>query len=110
VLFEYDVEFNEMLADYREFCEGQDLLPRHKFMMRAITSSGSFSQNMKNNIYYDAKNRGYAAHQYLGLYNDKSVRAVGRLKKVVLANADMKKREFTKVESKQGEPATEQEK
>lgn len=110
VLFEYDVEFNEMLDDYREFCEGQDLLPRHEFMMRAITSSGSFTQNMKYNIYYDAKNRGYAAHQYLGLYNDKSVRAVGRLKKVVLANADMKKREFTKVESKQGEPATEQEK
>jgi len=110
VLFEYDVEFNEMLNDYREFCEGQGLLPRHEFIMRAITSSGSFTHNMKHNIYYDAESRGYAAHQYLGLYNNKSVRAIGKLTKVVLANVDMETKQFTKIESRKGELPTEQEK
>lgn len=110
VLFEYDVELNEMLEDYRDFCEGQDLLPRHKFMMRAITSSGSFTQNMKNNIYYDAESRGASSHQYMGLYKDKSVKAVGLLRKIVLADVDMKTKEFIKVVSRKGEPPTEDEK
>jgi hypothetical protein len=110
VLFEYDVEFNEMLNDYREFCAAQGLLPRHKFMMRAITSSGSFKQNMQFNIYYDAASRGFAPHNYIGLYRDKSVKAIGVLKKVVLLDADMKTKKVTKVESRLGEEPTENEK
>lgn len=85
VLPEYDIEMQEILSDFRSFCTSESLLPNHEMVMRAITSGGSFSDNMKYNIYYDDKSRGYSPHDYLGLYTDKSVRAIGKITKVVQA-------------------------
>lgn len=106
VLFEYDVEFNEMLADYREFCEGQNLLPRHKYIMRAIVSSDSYKGNIEHHMYCDPAERGFSKHSYIGLYKNKSVRAVGKLQKVIRANYDKETEEFILAESKLGESPT----
>lgn len=110
VLFDYDVEFNEMLDDYREFCEGQDLLPRHKFIMRAIVAGGSLTDNLKHGVYFDPIERGYSKHRFVGVYKNKSVRGIGELQKVVWADYDQRTEEFTKLEIKEGAGLTAEEK
>lgn len=35
--------------------------------------------NISNNIYYDKSERGFRAHDYLGLYKQKRVRAIGKI-------------------------------
>ena len=40
---------------------------------------------MKYDFYYDQASRGYSGHGYIGLYKGKSIRAIGKLKKTVVA-------------------------
>ena len=40
---------------------------------------------LKYNFYYDQASRGYSDHGYIGLYKGKSIRAIGKLKKTVIA-------------------------
>ena len=40
---------------------------------------------MELNLYYDEAAHNYSAHGYIGLYKEKSIRAIGKLKKTVLA-------------------------
>ena len=110
VIPDHDTEFKDMLDDFPEFRRHDGLLPRHQFEMRAITSGDSFTHNMEHSIYYDAASRGYRPHQYMGLYNNKAVKAIGVLKKVILADVNMETREFIKLEVKFGDEPTVEEK
>lgn len=110
VLFEYDIELNELLEDYREYCLDSDLLPRDELMMRAIVSRESFTENMKHGIYFAPANRNFSPHRYVGLYRDKAVRGIGVLKSVVYADFDKANNAFTKVEIIDGVPLSESDK
>lgn len=85
ILFEYDLELKDILEDYRDFCGSMSLMPRDEFIMRALVTGTTFEDNMKYGVYYDPVDRGFAAHEYIGLYRNKSVRGIGRVKKVVHA-------------------------
>ena len=39
----------------------------------------TFDFNIGNNVYYDNADRGFRPHDYLGLYKQKSVRAIGKI-------------------------------
>jgi hypothetical protein len=96
------IELEEILNDYREFCESMSLLPRHEFTMRALASSDTFSDNMTHGIFFDPVNRSYSRHHYVGLYKNKSVRGVGVLQKVIWADYDKTTNKFTKLEVRLG--------
>lgn len=110
ILFDYDVEMNELLQDYREYCEESGVLPKHKYYMRAITAGVSFDENMEFGVYYDQKERGYSSHAYIGLYKDKAVRAIGKISKVFCADYDQASEQFLSIQNEQGELPTSDEK
>lgn len=56
--------------------------------MRVQLAGTTFKFNMANNLYYDDIERGFRAHDYLGLYTGKSVRAIGKISDIVTAVRD----------------------
>ena len=48
----------------------------------------SFDFNVRENLYYDNIERGFRAHRYLGLYKNKSVRAVGEVIAIITGKQD----------------------
>ena len=47
--------------------------------MRMQLAGTTFDFNLSENVYYDKAERGFRAHDYLGLYKNKSVRAIGKI-------------------------------
>ena len=41
----------------------------------------NFQDNMDLDLFYDQESRKFSEHGYIGLYKDKSIRAIGKLKK-----------------------------
>lgn len=81
VIDDRDYEFQEILDDYLDYCYTDRLITvsdSWKYM-RMQLAGATINFNMDNNIYYDNAERGFRAHDYLGLYNKKSVRAIGKV-------------------------------
>lgn len=93
ILDEHDYEMIDILDDYSEYCTHDNLINDGWKKMKVRTTGATFNINMKLNVYYDDASNGYSAHDYLGIYKDKSIRAVGKIKAVVKAiyeNNDVK--------------------
>lgn len=79
VIDERDDEMQDVLDDFLNYCYNDGLIPvsdSWKYM-RMQLAGATFDFNVSQNIYYDNADRGFRAHDYLGLYKNKSVRAVG---------------------------------
>ncbi len=85
VIDDRDYEFISVLNDYEEYCFSQKLIPDEWKWMRAITAGTTFEINKKLDIYYDGADRGFSGHDYIGLYTQKSVRAIGKIDTIVVA-------------------------
>lgn len=53
--------------------------------MRMQLANQTLNFNVSNNIYYEDATRNFRAHDYLGLYSNKSVRAIGKINARILA-------------------------
>lgn len=81
VLDDRDYEMLPVLEDYREYCYKDGLISisdAWKYM-RMQLAGVTFDFNIKSNIYYDNAERSFRAHDILGLYKNKSVRAIGKI-------------------------------
>lgn len=81
VLDDRDYDMQDVLTDYLNYCYTDGLIPvsnSWKFM-RVQLASTTFDFNIESNVYYDNAERGFRAHDTLGLYKNKSVRAVGKV-------------------------------
>lgn len=81
VIDDRDYEMQDILEDYLNYCYNDGLITvsdAWKYMRMQLTSV-TFDFNLKNGIYYEKAERGFRAHNYLGLYKNKSVRAVGEV-------------------------------
>ena len=81
VLDDRDYELQDILEDYYTYCNTDGLIPVNdswKFMKMQLAGK-TFQFNMSQNLYYDNAERGFRAHDYLGLYTQKSVRAIGKV-------------------------------
>ena len=78
VIDDRDYEFQDILEDYREYCSDSRLLLSGWKRMRVRLASDSLAINLRYNLYYN-KPGGYTEHDYLGLYDKKSVRAIGKI-------------------------------
>lgn len=81
VIDDKDYEMQEVLDDYLNYCYNDGLIAvsdAWKYMRMQLAGT-TFDFNVRENIYYDNAERGFRAHDYLGLYKNKSVRAVGRV-------------------------------
>jgi hypothetical protein len=81
----HDVEMRDIIDDFEAFCTNEELNPSAPHEMRTVSCGTSLKTNVEHGIYYHPADRGYSRLGYLGLYTNKSVRAVGKLEKVVQA-------------------------
>jgi len=104
-----DFEMLDLIEDYEDYCTSENILPLSKYTMRVLTAGYSIETNREFNVYYDIKTRGYRGHKYLGLYKNKSVRSIGEIENIFLAN--LENGELTHLESKlRNRPITEDQK
>ena len=86
-LSDRDYEMQEILDDYLDYCRHDGLI-RISYAwkwMRMQLAGTTFDFNVRENVYYDNINRGFSEHDYLGLYRQKSVRAIGKISAIITA-------------------------
>lgn len=99
----YLQRLNELFESY---CLNMGLMPQSNHVLRAMACGQSFDLNVKYQFYFDLANRGYSKFNYLGIYKWKSVRYIGKVQNVIVANWDEEK--GLKIISFRIEPAEEQ--
>lgn len=81
VLDDRDYEMQDVLADYLNYCYTDGLIPvsdAWKYMRMQLAGT-TLDFNVSANVYYDNAERGFRPHHTLGLYKNKSVRAIGKV-------------------------------
>ena len=78
-----DSEFYDILNDFEQFCSESFLLNNSDNVIRVVPAGVSYEDNIKYNLYYDKRENGYVPHSFLGLYKDKAVRQIGKIKYIV---------------------------
>ena len=71
----------DVLDDNLNYCYKDGLIPVYdswKYLRMQLAGT-TLDFNVNNNVYYDNAERGFRAHDYLGLYKQKSVRAIGKI-------------------------------
>ena len=76
-----DIEMQAILDDYKNFLCHDGLIPNYDAWkyLRMQLAGKTIDFNTKENVYYDNAERGFRPHDYLGLYANKSVRAIGKI-------------------------------
>lgn len=87
VIDEHDYEMQEVLDDYLSYCyeDGLIIVPDAWKFMRVQLAGTTFAFNLQTGLYYDSVSRGFRPHDYLGLYKEKSVRAIGKINAIIVA-------------------------
>lgn len=80
-----DYEMLEILNDYEDYCNENKLIPDGWKYLKVKTAGDTINFNSCNNIYYDTVKHYYWGYEYLGLYNNKSVRFIGKIETIVTA-------------------------
>lgn len=81
ILDDRDYEMQDVLSDYLNYCYTDGLIPvsdSWKYLRMQLAGT-TLNFNVSAGVYYDKAERGFRAHDFLGLYKNKSVRAVGRV-------------------------------
>lgn len=81
IIDDKDYDMQEVLDDYLNYCYNDGLITvsdSWKYMRMQLAGT-TLDFNINEDIYYDNAERGFRAHDYLSLYKNKSVRAVGKV-------------------------------
>ncbi len=77
---EYEIDFREVIDEFQEFCNEEELIADETDYMLVVTVGTSLKENMKYGLYYEPVTRNHNTDfKYLGLYSDKSIVAVGEV-------------------------------
>jgi hypothetical protein len=88
-LSEHDEEMLALVDDYESFCSGMGLLPRDQYTIFAPPARLSFPANLQFRLYYCPVERSIRKARYLGVYANKSVRAIGQDANIVACNVNL---------------------
>lgn len=81
ILDDRDYEMQDVLNDYLNYCYTDGLISvsdSWKYLRMQLAGT-TFDFNISEGVYYDNAERGFRAHDFLGLYKNKSLRAVGKV-------------------------------
>lgn len=78
-----DYEMQDIIEDYFSYCNENGLISDSWKYMQIQPVGTTFDFNMKNNVYYNGNGTKFRAHEYIGLYKNKSVCAIGKMKLIV---------------------------
>jgi len=81
---EHEYEMKDLVSDYEEFCHDSNLLPRYEYRMIAFPCGSSYKENIEYGLYYEPSSRSFRDHRYLGVYHNKTIKAIGEVKKHVI--------------------------
>ncbi len=97
-----DYEMRGVLADFLDYCNDDNLIKGADSWkrMRMQLAGATFDFNFNNNLYYNDYDRKFSPHKYLGLYKNKSVRAIGKI--IAIITRTFSEEEF-KYDSELGE-------
>jgi hypothetical protein len=76
---EYEIHLLHVVEDYVAYCAEMELLPDRRKWLRIVPCGETFELNQKWNLYYQPTARSYSKHEFIGIYNQKSVRLIGRV-------------------------------
>ncbi|MDY5930593.1 MAG: hypothetical protein SPJ34_01010, partial [Candidatus Ornithospirochaeta sp.] len=96
VLDDRDYEMQDVLSDYMNYCYNDNLIPvsdSWKYM-RMRLSGKTFDFSVNSNVYFDNAEHGFRAHDTIGLYKNKSIRAIGKIIARITAVEKEKEIEF----------------
>lgn len=85
---EHEYEMKDLVSDYEEFCHDSNLLPRDEYRMIAFPCGKSYDENIDYKLYYEPASRSFRDHKYIGIYAKKTIRAIGEVKKHVIAKIE----------------------
>lgn len=80
-----DYEMQEVLDDYLNYCYKDKLIADSWKRMKMQLCGATFDFNVKENLYYNGIDRPFSAHDYIGLYKEKSVKAIGKIEAIITA-------------------------
>ncbi len=81
-----NVELREIIEDYDALCRDEGLISDEHRRMMVVAVGRTFRENLELGLYYAPVQRGFQPHRFLGLYQGKSVRAIGERENLVAAN------------------------
>ncbi|MDC6467807.1 hypothetical protein OAW63_02335 [Flavobacteriaceae bacterium] len=86
--YQFEHYLQRLNEHFGSYCLGMSLMPKSNHVLRAMACGQSFDLNVKHKFYFDLASRGYSNFNYLGIYKWKSVRYIGRVENMVVANWD----------------------
>jgi hypothetical protein len=89
VLLPYDEEMKSLVDDFEAFCDESELLPNDRFMMFTPPCRFSYRDNELLRLYYCPSDRPHRRAQFLGIYADRIIRAIGKIAKVAVCEIDL---------------------
>ncbi|HEY3760993.1 MAG TPA: PD-(D/E)XK nuclease family protein [Verrucomicrobiae bacterium] len=87
---EHETHLLSVIEDYVAYCNDMNLLPDRRKWLRIVPCGDTFKLNEKWNLYYQPTERGYSAHEYLGIYHGKAVRLIGKIAAIYDNKTDSK--------------------
>jgi len=76
---EHEIHLVRITEDYVAYCSEMGLLPDRRKWLRIVPCGVTLNLNARHRVYYQASDRGYSPHSYLGIYNNKAVRMIGEI-------------------------------
>ncbi len=91
-----DYELKEMVEEFYDYCNAENLIDEadNTIMVRLAGSTMKFNIKEENRIYYDKADGKCSGFRYIGLYNNKSVKYVGKIIMIVKASLNDQKIEY----------------
>jgi hypothetical protein len=75
----HETQLNAIVEDFLLYCSDMELLPDRRSWMRIVPCGQTLNLNAKWGVYYQPVDRGYSKHEFIGIYQQKAVRYVGRI-------------------------------
>ena len=76
LFLDHEVEMVELVEDFEAYCETTNLFDHSRVTMRVVPCGNSAALNLRHAMYFHPVERGYRPHAFIGIYNDKAVRAL----------------------------------
>ncbi|WP_111309763.1 hypothetical protein [Confluentibacter sediminis] len=86
--YQFEHYLQRLNEHFESYCLGMALMPKSNHVLRAMACGQSFDLNVKYKFYFDLASRGYSDFNYLGIYKWKSVRYIGKVENMIVANWD----------------------
>lgn len=86
--YQFEHYLQRLNEHFESYCLGMSLMPKSNHVLRAMACGQSFELNIKHKFYFDLASRGYSDFNYLGIYKWKSVRYIGKVENMIVANWD----------------------